>query len=46
MYEYVVEPANHQTNAGRWQDVGQRAVGTLVAEALFAGLRQLTKALR
>lgn len=45
-YEYVVEPANHQTNAGRWQDVGQRLVGTLAAEAVFALGRQCAKAFR
>ena len=46
MYEYIVEPANNQANAGKWQDAGQRLVGTLGAAALFALGGKLTKALR
>jgi hypothetical protein len=45
-YEYIVEPANRQNNAGRWQDVGQRLVGTLGAEVLFALGSKLAKAFR
>ncbi|MGH7528788.1 MAG: hypothetical protein ACREMN_00250 [Gemmatimonadales bacterium] len=36
LYEYVVEPWNGQTNAARWQDAGQRFVGTLAAEVVGA----------
>lgn len=34
-YEYVIEPWNDQTNAGRWQDVAMRFVGTLACEGLL-----------
>jgi len=39
VYEYAVEPWNGYTNAGRWQDVGQRLVGTLALELLAKVLR-------
>jgi hypothetical protein len=41
VYEYGVEPWNGQTNAARWQDAGQRLVGTLVAEGALYVLRKL-----
>jgi len=34
VYEYVVEPLNHQPNAARWEDVVQRATGTLLTEGV------------
>jgi hypothetical protein len=34
-YEYIIEPWNGQTNAAKWQDAGQRFVGTLVFEAAW-----------
>jgi hypothetical protein len=40
VYEYVVEPLNHQTNAARWEDVVQRATGTLLTEGV---VRLLTR---
>lgn len=42
-YEFAVEPWNGQTNAGRWQDVAQRFVGTLVLEGLCAGVWRATR---
>ena len=43
VYEYGVEPWNGQTNAARWQDAGQRLVGTLAAELVIAGVRRVVR---
>lgn len=39
LYEYVIEPWNGQVNGAKWQDAGQRLVGTLGMEVLGALIR-------
>ena len=39
IYEYIIEPWNGQVNGAKWQDAGQRLVGTLGIEVLGMLLR-------